>query len=256
MNKKWLLSLLLVVTFTVITACSGGDESAEDNNDEATQEEPQEGGESAEHAEMPEPDLEGIPEVVAEVNSEEITREEFETSYEVQFQRSAMQSQMSGEAVDQEQLKGQVAESMVGAELLIQEADSRDFTASEEDTNAYLDELVELNKLQSQDELLAAFEEQGTTEEELMAQVEQQVKVNQLIAEEAGDTEPTEEEMQELYDQLVAQQEQTGGGEAEIPSFEEMKPKLEEQLKTQKENDASLALIEELRKDADVTVNL
>ncbi|UJL47380.1 SurA N-terminal domain-containing protein [Virgibacillus sp. NKC19-16] len=263
MSKKWLLSLLLAVLIAVLAACGGDtEEPAEDNSEDSeTQEEgsAEEGGGEEAAPEMPEPDLEDVPDVVAEVNGEEISKEEFETTYQGQFQQASMQSQMSGQEVDQDQLKGQVAESMIGTELLIQEANNSDYEASEEETNEILDELVELNQLESQDEFMTAMEEQGVGEEELMSQLQLQVKIDKLIADEAGDTEPTEEELQELYDQFAAQQEQMGGEngeEAEVPSFDEMKPDLEEQVRNQKEAEASQVLVEQLRENADITNHL
>ncbi|MBY7142796.1 SurA N-terminal domain-containing protein [Virgibacillus sp. NKC19-3] len=262
LNKKWLLSLSFAVLIAVMAACGDTEESAEDNNEDAEtqEEESAEEGEGEEAApEMPEPDLEGIPDVVAEVNGEEISGEEFETTYQGQFQQASMQSQMTGEEVDQDQLKGQVAESMIGTELLIQEADNSDYDASEEEVDETLDELVEMNQLESKEEFMTAMEEQGMDEEEIMSQIETQVKIDKLIADEAGDTEPTEEELEELYDQFAEQQEQMGGEdgeEAEVPSFDEMKPDLEEQVKSQKEMEASETLVEQLREDADVTNHL
>ncbi|WP_020006935.1 SurA N-terminal domain-containing protein [Salinicoccus albus] len=274
--KKWLLSLSIGTFAVVMTACGGGDESAE-NTDEGsnTQEEASGGSEesqsgqsgsgeqsgdggqsgSGEQAQMPEPDLEGVPDVVAEVNGEEVTKEEFEQTYTGQFQQVAMQQQMSGEEVDQDQLKQQVAEGMVDQELLIQESNNRDISAPEEDVNAAIDQMVEQNGMESQDDFFAALEEQGMSEDEAMSQLETQVKVDQLIAEEAGDIEPTEEELQEAYDQAKEQQEQMGGDQ-EMPSFEEMKPDLEEQVKSQKESEAAQTLASELRDNSDVTVNV
>lgn len=261
LNKTWLLSFSLAVSLSVIAACGGVDESGEENIEEsATQEEEPadlEGGESAEQLEIPEPDLEGIPDVVAEVNGKEITKEEFETTFAGHFQQAAMQSQMTGEEVDQDQLKEQITETMIGTELLIQEANSRSFNVSEDDIEKILNRLVEENGLESKDEFIAALEEQGVDEEEVMSQLETQVKIDQLIASESGDgdIEPKDEELKELYDQMVVQQEQMGE-EAEIPSFDEMKPDLIEQVKSQKGAEVSQTLVERLRKDADVTINL
>ncbi|GAB3058230.1 SurA N-terminal domain-containing protein [Virgibacillus ainsalahensis] len=269
MNKKWFLSLIIAALVALLAACGDGDESAEDNNDESeTQEEESadneaapEGGEGGEQPQMPEPDMEGVPDVVAEVNGEEIAKEEFENTYTTRFQQATMQSQMSGQEVDEDQLKQQVADSMIGMELLIQEADNSGVEASEEDINTTLDELVEMNGLESKDDFLTAMEEQGMGEEEVMSQVELQAKIDKLIASETGDIEPSEEELQEMYDQLVAQQEQQGGEgegseEAEIPSFDELKPDLEKQLISQEEGKAVQTLVENLREDADVTVHL
>lgn len=253
MTKRWLLGLFLAVSLSLVTACSNGEESVDENSEEI---ETQDGGEGAEQPEMPEADLEGLPKVVGEVDGEEISKEEFEATYQGQFQQMAMQSQMSGQEVDQDQLKKQVVESMIGTELLIKEANNREITASEEDVNEIMDGLVEQNGLESKEKLMSAFEAQGMDEEELMSQVETQVIVNQLIAEESGDIEPTEEELQETYDQIIAQQEEMAEDESEIPSFEEMKPDLEVQLKMQKEGEAAQKLVEKLRANADVTINL
>jgi len=268
MNKKWLLSFLLVITVMVIAACGGGgsetQENAQGNGEDAQQQqgngengEQQGNGEEGQQQQMPEPDLENVPEVVATVNGEEITKEEFEPTYTSQFQVASLQSQMGGgQEVDQEQLKTTVAESMVGTELLIQEANNRDYTASQEDINATKDELVELYGMQSSEELMTTLQEQGMSEDEINSQLETQSKIDQLIAEEAGDTTPTEEELQQAYDQMVSQQEQMGGDSAETPSFEEVKPMLEEQLSSQKESEATMTIVEDLRSSADVTVNV
>jgi len=267
MNKKWLLSLALMMALVVLAACNNEDESAKENNDESkTQEEETagdsetatEGGENTEQQpELPEPNLEGIPEVVAEVNGEEIGKEEFENAYTGQFQQMTIQAQMSGQAqeIDQEQLKAQIVESMIGQELLIQEADKRNFDVSDDDINEVIDGLVEQNGMESQDALMAALKEQGTNKEEMLAQVETQVKVNKLIEDESGEVQPTDAELQEYYDQLVAQQEEMDA-ESEIPTFDEVKSTIAQQLVSQKQNKVVQTLVTTLRENAEITNNL
>lgn len=239
----------------VLAAC-GGETAKETNGEETPKEEAatDEESESVEQPEMPEPDLEGIPDVVAEVNGEEITKEEFETAYTSQFQQMAMQAQMTGQEVDQAQLKEQLVESLVSQELLIQETEKREITASEEQVSATIQELAEQNGLKSSDEFLAALKEQGITEDEVMKQVQTQVKVDQLIAEETGEIKPTDEELQTFYDEALSQQAEAGG--EELPAFEEVKPQLEEQVRLQKEGEAVKALVAQLREEADVIINL
>lgn len=256
--KKWFLTLSLGTSLVVLAACGGTDESADtENTDPETQEEAPaaEGEEGAEQPQMPEPDLEGIPDVVAEVNGEEVSKEEFETAYTGQFQQVAMQAQMSGQEVDQNELKQQLAEGLVGQKLLVQEVENQNLTASEEEVNQTLDEMAQQNGLESKDEFLAALNEQGMPEDEVMSEIETQVKVDQLVAEAAGDTNPTDEELETVYEQVKAQQEQMGG-EEEIASFDELRPELEAQVKAQKEGEATQNLVAELREDADVTINL
>jgi peptidyl-prolyl cis-trans isomerase SurA len=263
MKKKWLLVLSLSLLGFFMAACGDEeDNSAEDNNEgsEAQEEAAEEGGQApeagTEQAEMPEPDLEGIPDVVAEVNGEEISGEEFETTYVGQFQQAMMQAQMSGQEVDQDQLKAQTAEALIGQKLVIQEAENQGFEASEEDVEETLDEIVEQNGLNSQDDFFAALEEQGIAEDEVRTDLETQVKIDALIASESGDMEPSEEELQELYDSYTAQMEQMQGEEAEIPSFEEMESQLTQQLIAENETEVYQTLVEQLQADADITNNL
>ncbi|WP_370456220.1 SurA N-terminal domain-containing protein [Planomicrobium sp. YIM 101495] len=253
MIKKWFAGLTLGMSVLALAACGGADEAADKNETPDSQEEAAT-EEGAETVEMPEPDLEGVPNVVAEVNGEEVTKEEFETVYTAQFQQASMQSQMTGEELDQDQLKKMVADSIVGQKLLIQEAGNRDFTASDEAVETMLNDLTAQNGMETSDDLLAALKEQGMSEEEIMGQIETQVKLDALLAEEAGDTEPTEEEVRATYDQLKAQQEEAGG--EEMPAYEEVKPTLFEQLKQQKAGQAAQTLVAKLREQGDVTINL
>ncbi|WP_066187302.1 SurA N-terminal domain-containing protein [Gracilibacillus timonensis] len=267
MNKKTIWSIAFLFMFTILAACSNDDDGASDDNSEeagdSNTEEQAEGGAEGggEMPEMPEPDLEGVPDTVAEVNGEEISKDEFETAYTSQFQQMAMQMQMTGEELDQDQLKQQVAESLIGQELLVQEANNEGIEASEDEVNSTIDGLIEQNNFESREDLIAALEEQGTGEEEFMQQVESQVQLDTLINNESGDLEASEEEMQELYDQLVAQQEQQGqqsesGEEQSIPSFEEAQPNLEQQVINQKRAEVVQGLISELRENAEVSTNL
>lgn len=270
--KKWISGLTIIGSLLVVSACSN-DEGAEDTSSEeenATEETASsedsggaaaedeaaqgEGGES-EQAEMPEPDLEDVPDVVAEVNGTQIEKPEFEEAYNAQFQQMAMMSQMSGEEVNQDDLKTQVADGLVSQELLVQEADSRELEASEEETTELLDQLTEQAGVESQEELYTMFEEQGMNQEEVDEQIQLQVRVDKLIAEEAGEIEPTEDELKELYDQQVEQLEQMET-EEEPPSFDELKPQLEEQLVSQKEGEAAQKLVETLKEDAEIEMHV
>ncbi|MDD9206497.1 SurA N-terminal domain-containing protein, partial [Georgenia sp. 10Sc9-8] len=212
--------------------------------------------EQPEQPEMPEPDLEDVPDPVAEVNGEEIPREEFVRAYEGQFQQLAAQAQISGEEPDQAALKDRVAEGLVDTELLIQEAEERGFEASQEEIDALLEEIATSNGLESGEEFISTMGEQGMEEDEVISQLETQIKVEELIDDEAGDTTPAEEDVQELYDQAVEQQEQAGDEAGELPPLEEVRPQLEQQLQSQEENEAIMALLEDLRENADITVHL
>lgn len=254
LTKKLLLSLLIGASVMVTAACGNADDKTAEEEKTAQEQGAENSGETAEQPEMPEPDLEGVPDLVAEVNGEEINKEEFESAYVGQFQQMAMQAQMSGQEVDQAQLKEQIAESLVSQKLLVQETENRSIEASEEEIQETLTAIAEQNGLASSEEFLTALEEQGLSKEEVMDQVASQVKVDKLIAEETGELKASDEEIQKFYDDMKAQQEEAGAGE--MPPLEDIKTELEAQLVQQKENEAVQKLVAELREGADVTVHI
>lgn len=255
--KKTVLSLCMAAALAFTAACGNDDgsesSSAKDKESSSAQEKKEQ--KDAEGAQQePQPDLEDVPEVVAEVNGDEITKDEFTDAYERQFQQAAMQSQASGQEVDQDALKKDVANSLVGLELLLQEAEDRGYKASEKDVDSTLDDLAKQNGMKSGDQVITALKEQGMAEDEVRAQITDQVKIEQLLAAEAGAAEPTEAEMKALYKQLSSQQ--GAGAQGGLPPYEKVKPQLRQQVKSQKEGQVAEALIADLRKQGDVTINL
>lgn len=258
MRKKLLLSIALAGIVSVVSACGTADDGSESGS-ETSQAPANESAAPEAAPEVADPDLEGVPDVVAVVNGTEIPKTDFEAVYTAQYETAATQSQMSGEPVDQDALKSQTIEGMIGTELLIQEADERGIEATDEAISTALDELVATYQLSSADEFYSTLAEQGTDEETVNEQLATQVQVEQLIEEEAGGTAPTEEELTAAYDEAVAQQEEQNAAseeETEIPPFEEVRTALEEQLQTQKQSAAAESLVSSLREAADVTVNL
>ena len=259
-SNKWLVAIAVAGAVT-LTACGGATEAG--SAGQTQQASPGASGQAQDPAagqqEMPKPDLNGIPDVVAEVNGTKISKEDFTTAYESQFQQMAMQSQMMGQEVDQAKLKKQTAEGIVGTELLIQEAGNRGLAASEKETDKALDEIVKSNQLKSKDEFMAEMKKQGMDESRVMEELKNQVIVEKLIAEEAGDTKPTDKELKAAYDEAKKQQEamaKQGGQGAEMPSFKEAKPQLEEQVKSQKEGEVVQKLAKDLRAKADVKIHV
>ncbi|TRM11310.1 peptidylprolyl isomerase [Lentibacillus cibarius] len=262
--KKLLMSLIALSLAVVLAACGGDDEGSDDKQDKGDNE----NGQASQQQDMPKPDLKNIPDVVAKVNGEEIKKQEFKSMYQSNFQQMAMQSQLTGQKLDQDKMKKQIADLMVNNELLIQEANNRDYSASDKDVDEKLNDMVKQFGMESKDKMLSNFEEQGMKEEEVVSQVKTQVKVDKLVAEESGGIEPTEKEIKEAYDQWKKQQQQAQKNDKddkdgenkeedkEIASFDEKKSELKQAIKNQKQQQELQTIVEKLRKDADVTVNL
>lgn len=243
---------LTAAALLTLSACGsgGGDDSdASDASSESSSASP-----SAEAGAQP--DLDGIPEVVAEVNGEEVTRDEFVPLYEAQFQQAAAQAQMGGEAPDEDALKKQTLDEIVDTELLAQEAETRGIEVTDDDVDAELTSLAEQNGMKTGDELLEAIAQQGMDEDTARDQVETQVLVEQLVADEGGAGEPTEKELRTLYAQAKEQQSQAGEGAQELPPFKQVRSQLAEQAKAQETGKVAQALVTSLREDADITSNL
>jgi hypothetical protein len=254
-RKRRLLAAVFIGSAAVLSACSGTDGSADSAPESSVSGAPEEGtAESA--AALPEPDLADIPDVVAVVNGTEIDRDLFTTTYESQFQQAAASAQATGQEIDQAQLRTTVADNLVSTELLRQEADNRGIEATEEARAAAISTLLETSQLGSEEELRAAFAEQGLDDGAFDQQLTDQVKLDALLAEEAGDTTPTDEEVQETYDTAVAQQAAGGETSTPIPPLEDVRAQIEEQLSGEKLSAAAQTLIAELREGADITVNL
>jgi peptidyl-prolyl cis-trans isomerase SurA len=253
------LGALSVAAVLTLSACGGSGSSDSDAGTDASKDASSSASPSAGAsdgaAEGPQPDLDSIPDVVAEVNGEEVTKEEFVPIYEAAFQQAAAQAQMSGQAPDEEALRKETADNLVDTELLLQEAESRGLEVSDEAVEAELTSLAEQNGMKTADELLKAVEAQGVSADQARQQVETQAMVEQLVEDENGPVEPTDKELRKLYDQVKEQQAAAGGGQ-EIPRFAQVRDQLEEQASSQETGRVATALVEDLRKDADITINL
>jgi peptidyl-prolyl cis-trans isomerase SurA len=253
------LGALSVAAVLTLSACGGSGSSDSDAGTDASKDASSSASPSAGAsdgaAEGPQPDLDSIPDVVAEVNGEEVTKEEFVPIYEAAFQQAAAQVQMGGEEPDEEALRKETADNLVDTELLLQEAESRGLEVSDEAVEAELTSLAEQNGMKTADELLEAVEAQGVSADQARQQVETQAMVEQLVEDENGPLEPTDKELRKLYDQVKEQQAAAGGGQ-EIPPFAQVRDQLEEQASSQETGRVATALVEDLRKDADITINL
>lgn len=240
------LGALAVAAVLTLSACGGGDgSSADDDAPAATSSDSAQSEAGA-----------GIPDVVAEVNGEEVTKDEFVPIYEAQLEQATAQSQMTGEAPDEDALKQATLDDLVDTELLAQEAEARGIEVTDEDVDAELTSLAEQNGMTTGEELLEAIAQQGMDEETARAQVETQVLIEQLVEDENGPFEPTEKELRAIYDAAKEQQAQAGQGGQQIPPFAEVRSQLVEQAEAQETGSVAGALVEDLRKAAEITVNL
>lgn len=246
------LSVAAVVALAGCTSETGGESPESSQSAEGAPE-------SGAGADLPEADLEDVPDVVAEVNGESIEREEFVTSYQSQLQQAAMSQQSTGEEIDQDDLKQQVVELLVNNRLLTQAAAQSGVEATDEDIQSTLDDVAAQNGMQSADEVIAALGEQGVSEDQVRADAAAQFQISAYVDAEADIEEPTEDELRDQYDTIVEQLESQGGegtSEAEIPPFEDVRDELAQQATTEQQNAAVAGIVSTLRDEGDVTIHL
>ncbi len=206
------------------------------------------------------PDLSDIPDPVAVVNGDEISRDEFVSVFRGQYQQMSAQSQMTGQPVDEDQLKQISVDGLVGTVLLDQEADKRGIEVSDAEIAAQLARYAETNMV-SEDEFLEAMGQQGMDREAVMEQISKQLRVEKLIVDEYGEFTPTDAEVEAAYEQIAQQQAAMGGaagqgGAAGLPPLEQVRAEVEQQLVTEQQATAMERLSQQLREGADITVNL
>ena len=267
------VSLSVTLSLVGLTACGGSDDTTDSDaasssapagsDDAAASSAPDPAAPDA----MPEPDLEEIPDPVATVNGQDVTKEEFVTYYESQFASAAGQAQMSGEEVDEEQLQEDTLEVVVDSVLLRQAAEEEGLEPSDEEVDTLLEELATGNGLESVDQFLEVLEQQGMDEETARREAASQLAIQAYVEQEAPVEEPTDEELRAYYDELVAQQEDAGGSEddasgtaapqqPEIPEFDQVRDQLAQQLQSEEQAAATDELVAGLREDAEITSHL
>src|SRR5699024_4311114 len=128
------------------------------------------------------------------------------------------------------------------------------------DVDEYLATIAEENGMDSSDDLVKQFEEQGLDEERVREDIRKEIVMEQVI-ETVDAEEPSEEDPKEMYDMQVHPHETINENmeddqQQDVPEFDELKPDLEEQAAQQKENEAVEAHLEDLREDADIETHI
>lgn len=255
--RRTLAALALTATLG-LAACGGQSEdpSAASDAGGAPAASDAGGAQAAGEQQMPEADVSDVPNVVATVNGQEITKDDFVQVYQSQFQQMTLQAQQGGEPVDEAALKEQVANQLVDNELLRQGAKDAGLEATDEDIDATLDQIAQQNGLASGDEVVSTLAQQGIPEEQIREDAASQFEITAYLDQEADIAEPSEEELRAQYDALVEQQTQAGGSAEDVPAFEDVRDQIAQQATAQQQNEAATALAKELREAGDVTLNV
>ncbi|WP_366247446.1 SurA N-terminal domain-containing protein [Terribacillus aidingensis] len=250
MKRITTLCLMLVLAI-VLAACGNDEDKSSDNASTADQEEAQKQMEEMQKK-MEEQQVDP-EETVATVNGTEIKGEEYNSL----LSSAQQQSQANGEDPTTDdgakELKDQVLKSLVGNELLFQEAEKKNYEVSDKEVDEQMQSAKE--QFENEDKFKEALEAAGTTEDEYKQRLKEGLLVNKYVDEELSPKEVTEDDMKTYYEEMEKQAKESEQ-EDSLPKYDDIKDQLKATMEQQNLQTVMLEKVDELEKDADVKYNI
>ncbi len=175
-------------------------------------------------------------ETVAEVNGEKIS------SSQVAATRRMFEEQ--GQEVSEEDIIDQI----INRELISQEAAKKEYSFTDEEAESALKEELSFQDI-SLEEYKQQLADQGIDYQQQLSQIKEELAIQKYLEAEIDPEllEVSEDEKKEFYDSYKDQ-----AGEEEIGTYEEVEPQIASSLLQQKEQQAVISLIEQLRESAEI----
>jgi len=189
------------------------------------------------------------PEVIAEINGEEVTKSEFEEIYNQALGAAEQQGLDTSDPAVLQQVEDRAIDLMVNTKLLVQAARDSGASASESAIDEQLAQLE--SQFGSAEALQARVDELGLTQEELREDVSEQLLVDDFLQEtdEFSSVSVSDEDVQAFYENLQGQLE-------DAPPLSEITEDIRAQLEAQAEQAASGDVVDRLREDAEIDIRI
>jgi hypothetical protein len=183
--------------------------------------------------------------MVATVNGEGISKQQYEKELEA-TKASYEQQGMPADQMDSKmkaELEKSVLDQMVNAELLLQTAEKDGISVNQKEMDTELENIK--SNFENDKQFEEALKKNKLTESDLKDQMKKQMMVTKYLDSKIGKVEVTDQEVQALYDQYKQQAESQKQKPEELAKI---KPQLEQQVLTQKKQEKTSKLVEEIRK--------
>lgn len=187
-------------------------------------------------------------EAVAIVNGTEITQSELDQTFNQLKQTYEQNGINLGEDGNQEQInriKDSALEQLINTKLIVQSAEEGGYESTEEEITNQLEQIT--SQFPDEEALNTALEANNTSLDQLRTELAKEIKMNKFITDNTPEVSVSEDELQAAYDQYSQQAE-------DIPSFEEVKGQIEQQLLNQKQQEQISDLIQTLRDESDIEI--
>ena len=185
--------------------------------------------------------------LIARVNGTELFGSDLSTQM-AQLARAAGVADVSSlDAQSYTALRSQATDAMVNTELIVQNAREEGLAVADAEVDAEYDALIE--GIGGEEAAQARLNELGLSTEQFKEDLSEGLLVQKFITAyvDADTTTVTDEEVQSLYDQVSASQEN-------IPPLADVRDQIVAQIQAQKEQQEINALLEALRASADIEV--
>lgn len=186
--------------------------------------------------------------VVAKINGTEIVGDEYNSIY---VQTKVRLHQYRQDVSDLNLLKEQTLNTLIDQELLRQDANKVGITVTEEEVQEQFDEVKGEVSEEHYTEFLKQYQ---LTEDEFKEELYFAILHEKYLESEIPAIEVTNEEIQEVYDQLKENSENNKDNEnnEEFPDYEDIADQLKLEITMQKEQEELQAKINELREAAEI----
>jgi peptidyl-prolyl cis-trans isomerase SurA len=186
---------------------------------------------------------------VAVVNGTRIYRDEFEQNVTLITQGALAQGEDVTTETVQSQIRTQALDILINNLLITNAARESGITVTDEAVQAKYDEVVA--ELGSEEELKKRIAEIGLTEEKLRSNI-----IDRILADEYIQSKMTVKDLAVTEEEVTAFIDGLGTGVGQLPPLEEIRPQIEAQILSQKQQAFVTNIIEELKKKGDVEVKI
>jgi hypothetical protein len=188
------------------------------------------------------------PKVVARVNGKEITRKDLD--FQIQKLAQSQQVSVPGEQTEErKKFEQEELNHMINSALLAQDAEKQEFRPKQEEVDAQYSVLT--NQVGGEEKLNQALQNIGITAEQLREDMTNQIMLEQYFnsIKEKNEIVVTDEEVKAFYQTQVVPQNQN-------VEFAAIEPRIRQALEQQKLNQPLSEIIQNLRKEAEITISL
>jgi hypothetical protein len=186
--------------------------------------------------------------VVARVNGKEIKKKDLD--FQIQKLAQSQQVSVPGEQTEErKKFEQEELNHMINSALLAQDAEKQEFRPKKEEVDAQYSALI--SQVGGEEKLNQALQNIGITAEQLREDMANQIMLEQYLnfIKEKNEISVTDEEVKAFYETQVAPQ------DPKI-EFAAVQPRIRQALEQQKLNQPLSEIIQNLRKEAEITISL